>query len=35
VGQTGSVGGIVKWMKEMRDIVAEKGLEVGDMKHTQ
>jgi len=35
VGQRKSMGGIVEWMKGIRYIVAEKGPEGGQMKHTQ
>lgn len=35
VGQRELMGGIVEWMKGISYIVAEKGLEGGQMKHTQ
>jgi hypothetical protein len=35
VGQREGMGGIVEWMKEIRHIVAEKGLEGGRIKHTK
>ena len=35
VGQRERMEGIVEWMKGIRHIVAETGLEGGQMKHTQ
>lgn len=35
MGRRECMGGIVEWMKGIRHMVAEKGLEGGQTKHTQ